>query len=312
MLRRMNSQISQYSSQSTVVEEPLLPFDSEKSPQLPPHPHFSLNFNLEEAQAEERGRSRGSRHYLAIGRQIQYHNNSSSHSYSRNSRLGDRPRDSWRIGKDRRKRNTYGREDFSGFADVREEKELTPVPEVSPATGANALGIIGLRFPTLSKDGKIRNLPTPPRAEDTPTQSKIIDLDEAEIADRKMIEDEEADKENLGVNGEGAEGKTSPRWSDAMTKPARTSSRRESQMKHPSPQGSQTPPKWSISGLGLAGQRLLGTEKVSLDSPERPDSLGLYDQDGFLRSSPEMRARQRAKREPKVKQEEVDEWHSVM
>ncbi|CZR68204.1 uncharacterized protein PAC_18103 [Phialocephala subalpina] len=306
MLRRMNSQISQYSSQSTIAEE-IPAFDSEKSPQLPPHPHFSLNFNLEEAQAEERGRSRGSRHYLAIGRQSQYNGYGNSNSYSRNSRPGDRPRESWRIGKSR-KRNTYGKEDFSGFEDVREEKELTPVPESSPATEANALGIINLRFPTLSKDGKVRNLPTPPRSREKAfeieKERKVIDLDEAEIVDAKLVEDEEADKENLHAKG-------SLRWSDAMAKPARTSSRRDSQMKYPSPQGNQTPPKWSISGLGLAGQRLLGTEKVDLTSPERPHSLGLYDDNGFLRSSPEMKERRKKARESKVKVE-VDEWHSVM
>ncbi|KUJ17803.1 uncharacterized protein LY89DRAFT_61744 [Mollisia scopiformis] len=269
MLRRMNSQISQYSSQSTIAEE---------SPQLPPQPHFSLNFNLEEAQAEERGRSRGSKHYLAVGRQSQH--------YSRMSRT--EKRDSHRVYKDRRRRKT---EDFE-----RDEKELTPVPETSPATGANPLGIIGLRFPTLNREGINGNS----------FREQIIDFtDDGDISDAKIIELKDDDKENH-----------ESQWSDAMTKPAKNVVRRESKMEHPSP---QTPPKWSMSGLGLAGQRLLGKDKEGLPvfgSPERPLSIGLYDQEGFLKSSPEIksakeRANERRNRESRPKRLS-DEWHCIM
>lgn len=106
------------------------------------------------------------------------------------------------------------------------------------------------------------------------------------------------------------------RWSDAMTKANVSVARRESKMEHPAPQ-----PRWGLStlvipGLGMAAARLLGGSggvqrgsvastngdrieeegrgnPVGTEEVERPDSLGLYDQDGFLRSSPDREARQR-------------------
>ncbi|KAE8446214.1 hypothetical protein EG329_012439 [Mollisiaceae sp. DMI_Dod_QoI] len=273
MLRRMNSQISQYSSQSTIAEE---------SPQLPPHSHISLNFNNEEEVADQ-------------DTTLQ----SEGKANTTTANPASQKKESYRIYKDRRKRRT---EDFE-----RDDKELTPVPETSPATGANALGIIGLRFPTLNHTGV--NRPMPPREKDKFIPIHVTDLtaSEEDISDAQIIELEEDDKENLDAKG-------SPRWSDAMTKPVKNGVRRESKMEHPSPHGSQTPPKWTISGLGLAGQRLLGTDKEGMVTrrsvEDRPESLGLYDQDGFLKSSPELRekGKERRKRESVV----TDEWHSVM
>lgn len=274
MLRRMNSQISQHSSQSTIAKD---------SPRPLPQPHVSLSFNVEEAQAEERGRHRGSKHYLAIGRQSQH--------YNRISRAGRR--DSHRVHKDRRKRQT---QDFE-----RDDKELTPVPETSPAIPSNGLGIIGLQFPALTREGLNEYTPT----RDSPNQITDVTA-EKDISDARTIKIEEDNKENL----------ESPRWSDAMTKPMKNVVRRESQMEHPNP---QTPPKWSMSGIGLAGQRLLTKDKEGVPisgSPERPTSIGLYDQDGFLKSSPEIKlakdkANEMRKTETRFKRPS-GEWHCIM
>ncbi|KAL3422886.1 hypothetical protein PVAG01_04633 [Phlyctema vagabunda] len=64
------------------------------------------------------------------------------------------------------------------------------------------------------------------------------------------------------------------RWSDAMLKPQLNGlrSQRQSRMEMPTP---MTPPRWA------------SIDRSSLEKDPRPDSLGLYDQDGFLKSSPE-------------------------
>lgn len=272
MLRRMNCQMSQCSSQSTIIEE---------SPRPQPQPPISLNFNVEEAKAEERGRNRGSKNYLAIGRQSQHYNR-----ISRAER-----RDSHRVYKDRRKRQI---QDFE-----RDDKELTPVPETSPTTPWNGLGIIGLQFPTLTREGAATYTPT--------RDSRITDI---------TIEEDIPDARTINLNDDNKENLDNSRWSDAMTKPIKNVVRRESQMEHPNP---QTPPKWSMSGLGLAGQRLVGKDKEGIPisgDPERPISIGLYDQEGFLKSSPEIKlAKDRANemRKTETKSRRLSgEWHCIM
>ena len=74
-------------------------------------------------------------------------------------------------------------------------------------------------------------------------------------------------------------------------------------MEHPSP---KTPPKWGLGlgRIGLAGQRLMdGDKENNRGEGSRPVSLGLYDQDGFLRSSPEREA-VKAKKESRLLAEE--------
>jgi hypothetical protein len=69
--------------------------------------------------------------------------------------------------------------------------------------------------------------------------------------------------------------------------------RRESKMQHRSP---RTPLKWDWSlgtkaALGPTGQILIGSGREGKDNvDERHVSLGLYDQDRFLRTSPDMEA----------------------
>ncbi|RAL62870.1 hypothetical protein DID88_004711 [Monilinia fructigena] len=84
------------------------------------------------------------------------------------------------------------------------------------------------------------------------------------------------------------------RWSDAIIKPLTKTTRRESKMEYPSP---KSPPKWGwAQAVNVAKERLNrsptrdkenavdGDWNMGRDSPE---SLGLYDQDGFLKNSPE-------------------------
>ena len=264
----MNSEVSHYSTTSS-------PSDT-NSPTL----HYRGSVSSLE-QLEQRRRSRpSSKHYLSLG---------SSNLVPTEDKIAKvkqrviEKRDSHRVYKERRKRRNEEVE--------REDVDLTPVKEVSsPATGANALGIVGLRFPTLSREGT--NGPTPPREtqvgivrseEVTPTKGlgvRVVELDGADI--------------DLGA-GEG-------RWSGAMSKPQHEVIRRESRMEHPSP---KTPPKWGLGlgGMWLAGQRLLDGDKENSESGGRPQSLGLYDQEGFLKSSPEREAA-RAEKERVLQAEE--------
>jgi hypothetical protein len=261
LLRRMNSEVS-YSS------NPSSPADG-NSPVLPDHYSTSVSGRDD---FEERGRTRGSIHYLSIG------NMAPKKDKPRQRLVGKR--DSHRVYKERRQRRNETIE-----RDVDGDKELTPVKEVSsPATGANALGITNLRFPTLSREGT--NGPTPPRDNDRGT-ARVETADGTPSLNRAITSDKD----------------DSSRWSDAMTKPAHSVIRRESKMEHPSP---QTPPNWSLNlgPLGLAGKRLMGEGGNKENEGGRPESLGLYDQDGFLRSSPDREAARLEKERDKENQRE--------
>jgi hypothetical protein len=111
----------------------------------------------------------------------------------------------------------------------------------------------------------------------------------------------------------GAEQVTS--WSNTMTKPTINVTRAESKIEHPVPQTRWGLSALGIPGLGLAAARLLGSGNQRIDTPsvktdwkysneeegkenvtfvegtERPESLGLYDHDGFLRNSPDRELR---------------------
>lgn len=264
ILRRMNSEASQYSTTSS-------PSDSH-SPTLPANRPSISRFE----QFEDQGRARpSSKHYLSLGSSnLAPKEKERLVLFEKTKQRAGEKRDSHRVYKERMKRLS---EEIK--REERDMKELTPVREVSsPAPGGNALGIIGLRFPKLSSEGRSR--PTPPREkrmtvgvqlyEDSPSKSlavKVVDIDDSP-----------------GING-GQE-----RWSDVMSKPQHAAIRRESKMEHPNP---KTPPKWvlSLGSIELAGQRLMDGEKEDkIGEGSRPVSLGLYDQDGFLRSSPESEA----------------------
>ncbi|KAE9364851.1 hypothetical protein N431DRAFT_489319 [Stipitochalara longipes BDJ] len=268
LLRRMNSEVSHYSATSS-------PSDTNS----PIVYHYGSISSLE--QLEERRRSRpSSKYYLALG---------SSNLLPQDDNIAKvkqrvEKRDSHRVYKERRKRRNEELE--------REEVDLTPVKEVSsPATGANALGIVGLRFPTLSREGT--NGATPPRESQGVAARRVGDITPTKSLGVSVIEVDGGDLDL--ATGEG-------RWSGAMTKPQHEVIRRESRMEHPSP---KTPPKWGLGlgSMGLAGKRLLDADKENLESGGRPHSLGLYDQEGFLRSSPEREAA-RVERERVLQMEE--------
>ncbi|KAH6719443.1 hypothetical protein BKA61DRAFT_473779 [Leptodontidium sp. MPI-SDFR-AT-0119] len=257
MLRRMNSEVSNTSTKT-------------------------LDFNT---SVEERGRSRGSRHYLSLGQP-----SISSNPSSARHRARERPRqtchtrpeirDSHRIHKERRKRRT---EELEGAGMI---DELERVDEGdSPATGTNAVvrgeGLnVGLRFPTLSREGSVGVTPPRPRSKAPISFS----LSGSGSGSGLRLGDEGTKSGNEGHH---------TRWSETMPKPTTQVTRRESKMEHPSP---VTPPKRMVSGLGLAGVRLMekgdrgrvgGFDGGNGMGKGRPESLGLYDQDGFLKCSPE-------------------------
>lgn len=210
LLRRMNSDVSQYSNFSAPSTEVSPTFSS--FPSRPSHfPNSSLSqastlVGIKEAGPEsperERGRSRGSRHYLALGSQESFptHIMPSMPDIAkmpvpkadrRDHSRPRQPRDSHRVHKERRrKRHAAEPEadvDSDNYATPRKyrrggrgmewefddddrgsggmsdwDTELTPVKEVSTPPDANgrqqsnetdsngnALGIMGLRYPTL-------------------------------------------------------------------------------------------------------------------------------------------------------------------
>ncbi|PMD12877.1 hypothetical protein NA56DRAFT_450712 [Hyaloscypha hepaticicola] len=271
ILRRMNSDLSHYSWYSTTSSP-----SGTHSPILPAkRPSIS---SLE--QSEEQSRSRpSSKYYLSLRS-----SNLAPKGKKEKLMIVEKPRqrvverkESHYVYKERRKSRNEEIE-----LEERDAKELTPVREVSsPATGANGLGIISLGFPMLSSEG--RNGPSPPRKNrmavgvqlDVDSPSKSLAVRVVEIDDGPSI-----------TEGQG-------RWSDVMSKPQHAVIRRESKMEHPSP---KTPPKWGpgLGRTGPVGQRLVDGEKENKGGQgRRPVSLGLYDQDGFLRSSPELVLRRR-------------------
>lgn len=326
MLRRMNSEVSTGSCNSiTSFDSPTMPVEPE-SPSTSTSTGLGIGLGLDisviedtissntrtkpldfNTSVEERGRSRGSQHYLSLGQP-----STSSHPSSARHRTRERTRqtrhtrpeirDSHRIHKERRKRRT---EELEGAGMI---DELERVDEGdSPATGINAVmrgeGLnVGLRFPTLSREGSVGV--RPPRARSkapisfslwgSGSGSGLRLGDEGTVL--KSIENNHPEKGSTQspVLGEksGNEGHHTC-WSETMPKPTTQVTRRESKMEHPSP---VTPPKRMVSGLGLAGVRLMekgdGGRVGGFDGGNgmgkgRPESLGLYDQDGFLKCSPE-------------------------
>lgn len=267
LLRRMNSEVSHYSAASSASDT--------DSPTLPTYGSIS---SLEYFEERDRSRS-SSKHYLSLGSSNLVPKEKAVEKVKQGA---VEKRDSHRVYKERRKRRNQELE-----WEEAERKDLTPVKEVSsPATGANALGIVGLRFPTLSREG--RNGPTPPR--ETQTRGKA-DETPCKGLGVTVVEVEGGDVDFAARKG---------RWSDTMGKAKHEVIRRDSRMEHPNP---KTPPKSGLTGLELVGQRLLDGDKVNEGVGSRPASLGLYDKAGFLRSSPEREA-VRAGKERLVENEE--------
>lgn len=226
-----------------------------------------------EGEAEERGRSRGSQHYLSMGMTCpkeRFDRERQRREREKSRQRVDEKRDSHRVYKGRRKRRN---EEVS----YELGSELTPVKEVSsPATAADltptanprlsGLGIVGVQ-------------------EYTPSRYSVSEAESVFAGTPKYGA---KDVEESNVPNEA-------RRSGATMRATINTVRRESKMQYPSP---QTPPKWGWSlgtkaSFGPVGQRLMDTggEEGKENVDERPVSLGLYDHDGFLRTSPDRKSR---------------------
>ncbi|KAK0103152.1 hypothetical protein ONS95_014952 [Cadophora gregata] len=200
--------------------------------------------------------------------------------------------------------------------EVIDHTDFLPTPTPSPSPTINAART-AVRHSIDPRNDGIRL--SPPRAD--------LDLD---FQSPSQQQSESQTKDSNGPStpgqrqGQGQQGQVPtpqsnpPRWSDAMIKPTTHVTRRESKMEHPIPSpGITTPPNWTnsgarLSGLGLAGVRLMESEEGRIvwgvggagegksageDGVVGGDvqvGLELYDQDGFLKSSPDrLRERER-------------------
>ncbi|PVH73783.1 hypothetical protein DL98DRAFT_43885 [Cadophora sp. DSE1049] len=279
LLRRMNSEVSTSCSSPIEIDSPTLRLDS---------PSTGVHDNDRDidrtATIEERGRSRGSQHYLSFGQP-----SSSSRRRTCDKSRSARPeiRDSHRIHKERRRRRTEDLENGNMI------DELTPVREGSSPAGGDvtdrgSTADTYLRFPTLSREGSV--LVTPPRTKSRlsaftlePGVSKSA-IDHANLSSSvngtsTVLRSTEPPNGDIRLSPSRAESQLTdttpaqaqaqaphpPRWSDAIIKPTTHATRRESKLEHPVPSpGAVTPPNWTtgtgmrLSGLGLAGVRLSG------------------------------------------------------
>ncbi|KAH7330495.1 hypothetical protein BKA65DRAFT_509486 [Rhexocercosporidium sp. MPI-PUGE-AT-0058] len=325
MLRRMNSEVSTGSCNSvTNFDSPTILLDSE-SPITSTGTGLGLGLDISVIETTtssttkpldfttsigEHNRSYGSQHYLSLGQHPPSSNPSSPRHRTQNKARQTRHtrpeiRDSHRIHKERHKRRT---EELEGAGMI---NELERVDEGdSPASGTNAIvrgsgtgGLnISLRFPTLSREGSVGATPPRARSKARVSVSGLRLGGEGKVL--KSTETDHEEKDNyVSVQGGKSGNEGHARWSDAMPKPTTHVTRRESKMEHPSP---VTPPKLTISGLGPAGVRLMerdtgGGVGILAEGIEegrnagnglrkgtrRPESFGLYDQEGFLKCSPE-------------------------
>ncbi|KAG9235200.1 hypothetical protein BJ875DRAFT_495240 [Amylocarpus encephaloides] len=268
-LRRMNSEVSQYSAGSDT--DGLTPSRSPDFPSLK-----RMTSNLSNSTSLKKRTTRGSRHYLSLGMSAAESRTSRSSLFStgsvhRNSRplgvgtKGD-PHNSSNIYKERRRRRLA--EEFS-------EADLQTVREIaSPPTSImkSPDSIEGFKFPEVPS-----SLPRGTEASsDTPIRSPQLPP------------------------------RNPKRWSDAMSKSPVNAVRRESQIESPTPKSSPVVWEWETPddfGLELPRKRAttltgdgtkfcddvfrrskkMSNSHLRNDGTVRPQSLGLYDEDGFLR-----------------------------
>ncbi|PBP23626.1 hypothetical protein BUE80_DR005325 [Diplocarpon rosae] len=275
-LRRMNSDVSTFSCTSLASHD-----NDSSSPISSPS---SLIFDLARDRktksdcAKERGKIRGSQHYFSLGQPPSSVSHSLALSVAQRdterakARGASEKRGSYRIHKDRCSKRAE--------AAAYEILELTPVREVGSPESASILSSRGtnspgLRFPTLSSDGKVgatlvrhaRPLPLPlPRPLPLPlvhqnqnrnqTQSQMHECDSGGRLTTTIERDNPLPSPYPSCSPEPDKDEdkdtifstlcNAGRWSDAMPKPATRA------VQQPPP---ITPPK--RSGLGLAGVWLL-------------------------------------------------------
>ncbi|CAG8972761.1 hypothetical protein HYALB_00006853 [Hymenoscyphus albidus] len=222
------------------------------SPELPfPRKVASVSYSpsVKESSDISRARSRGSKHYLSLC-PTEHRRGRATIGHSGSMKRSSHPLGIRGARDSQDMFNDYSRRRMhnTDFTEV----ELKTVREAaSPPMSSNSPNALNFQFPVLTRDGSMED-------EETPSKSK--------------------------------------RWSDAMPKPAVNAVRRESQMEYPSP---KTPPiiKWNSEDFAVeldakspsVGTRLTGDGRGNGREGKRkgrPESLGLYDEDGFLRSSP--------------------------
>ncbi|OWP04310.1 hypothetical protein B2J93_9378 [Marssonina coronariae] len=287
-LRRMNSEVSTLSCTSLASNDNDSISQNPSSSSLIPDLARDRDRNSSGSAREERDRSRGSQHYLSLGQPTSPISHSlylyAAQRNKERTRAREAPekRDSHRIHKDRRRKRAEAAAD--------EILELTPVREVGSPESAFALlsrgsNSPGLRFPTLSYDGKVgatlshraRPLPVP-----RPLPLPLPLVHQNHRANQNQSQNHERDPSGTSITStESDDLHPSPspspapesdkyndkdrifstlcnagRWSDAMSKPVSHAVRRESNIQQPVP---TTPPKMQRLGMRprLAGVGLL-------------------------------------------------------
>ena len=168
-------------------------------------------------------------------------------------------RDSHRLYKEKVERKRAARsQNIDEYSE--DENQLSTVKEGSSPLTVTTEGVVGLKFPTLSSAGTTGVTPPKNEKRDVESRQAVAGMNE-----------EKGDMLSPPMKDVG-------RWSDAMTKAQMNVVRRESKMEH---SNLQTPPKWGKGSLLGRKREEMGKENG------RPISLGLYDKDGFLRSSPD-------------------------
>ncbi|KAB8304020.1 hypothetical protein EYC80_005369 [Monilinia laxa] len=294
ILRRMNSEISCISAG-----------DTDSSPMVP---GIGLDWG------DRRRVSRASRFYLSIGSPIDgaavpnhrsslsmlYPNTYSAYSSSYFPQGNDSSTSVNSLGERRQSRSDLMNPNYGNLQEIledinasREGSQGGSTRGSSPvATGRHGLNVkekkLSLTNLTILPDGGI---------------GYMMDYEDE---DDTIIEPLSLSRTNANVEKETSTNKESKetRWSDAMVKPLTKTTRRESKMEHPSP---KTPPKWGWSqAVNVAKERLNRSptrdKENTVDADhwnmgrDSPESLGLYDQDGFLKNSPERIKADEAKR----------------
>lgn len=287
LLRRMNSEISCIDAG-----------DSDSPPMVP---GIGLDWN------DHRRLSRASRFYLSIGSPIDgaavpnhrsslsmlYPNTYSAYSNSYFPQGNESTTSVNSMGERRQSRSDLMNPNYGNLQEIledisasREGSQGASTRGSSPvAMGRHGLNIkekkLSLTNLTILPDGGVEYLMD--YEDDNENIVEPLSLSKTNVLSEKLTKSNKDEKEGNNT-----------RWSDAMIKPLTKSTRRESKMEQPSP---KTPPKWGWSqAVGVAKERLNRSptrdkENAMMEDWEKgresPESLGLYDQDGFLRSSPE-------------------------
>ncbi|KAI9647666.1 hypothetical protein NHQ30_004051 [Ciborinia camelliae] len=284
LLRRMNSEISCISVG-----------DTDSSPMVP---GIGLDWG------DRRRMSRASRFYLSIGSPIDgaavpnhrsslsmlYPNSYAAYSSSYFPQGNDSSTSVNSISERRQSRSDLMNPNYGNLQEILEDINASREGSRGASTGGSspvAMGRHGLNIK--EKKLSLTNLTILP-------DGGIGYMMDYEDEDDQVIEPLSLSKSNANVEKETKASKNGieTRWSDAMIKPLTKNTRRESKMEHPSP---KTPPKWGWSqAVNVAKERLSRSPTRDKENVmehgwdkgrDSPESLGLYDQDGFLRSSPE-------------------------